>query len=409
MGAFLNSVRSWWPWALSDRSGQQVSSPSSSLVAGAASVSPDLALQISTIWACVELRASVVASLPFFVYESVRGNKELARNSSLYSLLHDSPNARMTPFEFWRAMMLYHDLRGNAYARIDRAANGEAFALWPMSPDQVKQIVMEDGTIVYEYTIDHVTSILSADSVLHIKNLGNGTSGFAKLDFMSTTANEARQAQQVATNLFASGGKGSGLLMIDKLLKEEQRERLRVMFKNIVEGTAPSLHVLEADMKYQQVNIPPESMQLLQSRAHGVEELCRWMGVPPVMVHHSNVTTWGTGVKEIVLGWHKTSIGPLLKNIEQATRKRVFTSRQRTEYVAEFALDALLRGDISERFDLYAKAVQNGLKTRNECRQLENDPPVNGGDELTAQSNLLPILKLGTVVANGGGGANIAQ
>jgi hypothetical protein len=34
---------------------------------------------------------------------------------------------------------------------------------------------------------------------------------------------------------------------------------------------------------------------------------------------------------------------------------------------------------------------------------------VNGGDELTAQSNLLPILKLGTVVASGGGGDNIAQ
>ena len=38
--------------------------------------------------------------------------------------------------------------------------------------------------------------------------------------------------------------------------------------------------------------------------------------------------------------------------------------------------------------------VQNGLKTRNECRQLENDPPIPGGDELTAQINLAPLARV---------------
>ena len=47
--------------------------------------------------------------------------------------------------------------------------------------------------------------------------------------------------------------------------------------------------------------------------------------------------------------------------------------------------------------DLYAKAVQNGLKTRNECRQLENDPPVTGGDQLTTQTNLAPLDMLGKI------------
>ena len=47
--------------------------------------------------------------------------------------------------------------------------------------------------------------------------------------------------------------------------------------------------------------------------------------------------------------------------------------------------------------DIYAKATQNGIKTRNECRQLENDPPIEGGDELTAQSNLAPLRLLGKI------------
>jgi len=39
--------------------------------------------------------------------------------------------------------------------------------------------------------------------------------------------------------------------------------------------------------------------------------------------------------------------------------------------------------------------TQNGLMTRNECRAKENLAPMSGGDELTVQSNLLPLDKLG--------------
>ena len=65
---------------------------------------------------------------------------------------------------------------------------------------------------------------------------------------------------------------------------------------------------------------------------------------------------------------------------------------------AEFSLEGLLRADSEARAKLYASGAQNGWLTRNEIRRLENRPPVDGGDVLTAQSNLLPIDKLGTIV-----------
>lgn len=87
----------------------------------------------------------------------------------------------------------------------------------------------------------------------------------------------------------------------------------------------------------------------------------------------------------------------MLVNIEQALRKRVLTSRQRAKYSVEFGFDALLRSNLKDRMEIYAKAVQNGLKSRNECRQLENDAPIAGGDDLTVQSNLIPISMLGKI------------
>jgi hypothetical protein len=54
-----------------------------------------------------------------------------------------------------------------------------------------------------------------------------------------------------------------------------------------------------------------------------------------------------------------------------------------------------LRGSLKDRLEIGAQAVQNGLMSRNEWRQLENLPPVDGADILTAQVNLMPIDQLG--------------
>jgi HK97 family phage portal protein len=153
--------------------------------------------------------------------------------------------------------------------------------------------------------------------------------------------------------------------------------------------------VLEAGAKYQQLSISAEDQQLLSSRQFGVEEICRWFDVPPSLIHHSNVTTWGSGIAEIVNGFHKFTIRPMLVSIEQAVRKRVMTVKQRATMDCEFNLDALLRGSIAERFEVYSKGTQNGILTRNEARQLENLPPMDGADDLTAQTSLVPLEKLG--------------
>lgn len=388
--------------AIGETQGTQNASPSVSLVSDLANVGVDGALQISTVWGCIDRRATTLASLPFFAYESKNGQRTLARNSRLYDLLHESPNSRMTPFEFWRAMVMNHDLRGNAYARIDRDANGEALAMWPMPADQVEVMVLPDGAMVYKYTYDQDVAIFAAANVLHIKNLGNGTTGLAKLEFMRPATDEAAKSQNAASKLFGAGGKPTGVLMVDNVLSKEQRDKIKESFKGLAEGTTGRLMVLEANMKYQQLSLSPEDQELLNTRKFSVEEICRWFDVPPVLVHHSNVTAWGTGIFEIKDGFYTLSVAPLCKNIEQAVRKRVMTSRQRASMTCEFSMDAMLRASIKDRFEIYAKAVQNGLKTRNEARQLENDPPVTGGDELTVQSNLIPIALLGKTT----GGSN---
>lgn len=399
--AFFTILRSWFRFgggnALAQGPGEQSALPSASLVPGAGVPHVDSAMQISTVWNCIERRANVIASLPLFVYQNqADGQKTLARGTLLYQLLHDSPNARMTPFEFWRAMMMNHDLRGNAYARIDRnAVTGEAVSLWPMPADQVRHTILDDGTGVYEYRIGNDIAVLSEASVLHIKNLGNGTTGLPKLDYMAATVSEAANAQREASNTFANGGKPTGILMVDHLLKQDQRDRLRQNFAELTLGSTDRMYILEADMKYQPLSFTPEQQQLLETRKFSVEEICRWFDVPPVLAHHSNVTTWGSGVKEIISGWHKLSIGPLLVNLNQAVRRCVLTPKQRANLTVEFNHDALLRADLAERYGAYQIGMNTGFIKPNEARQWENLPPVEGGDQLMVQAQMVPITQVG--------------
>jgi len=109
----------------------------------------------------------------------------------------------------------------------------------------------------------------------------------------------------------------------------------------------------------------------------------------------SKSTTWGSGIQQIIEGFYKFRLRPVLSSLEQALELRVLTPAQRKRFTVEFSLDALLRGSLKDRLEIGTKAVQNGLMTRNEWRQLENLPPMDGGEMLTAQSNLVPLPKLG--------------
>ncbi len=378
--------------ALADRDGQQVTVPWST---NARVTSSDTALQVPAVYACSRLIAGVVASLPLMVYRNLgEGQRRVDRSSRLWMVLHDRPNDVMTASDFWQAMILQLMLRGNAYAQIVRDSQGDLVSLWPMASDQMSVFLM-DGKVVYKYKKDGEEFYLNRDNILHIKDIGTGVVGFSKLEFMSASVAEAIDTQRFATANAQAFGKTSGVVTVDHVLKPEQRENIRRSLENFSSGGVSKLMVLEADMKFQSVSLSPEASQLLETRKFSTEEVCRWFGVPPVMIGASGQTTWGSGIAEIMAGFYKLTLNPLLRNIEQALSARVLTPRERIDYTVEFNFDALLRGSIQERYLAYATAVQNGFKTRNEVRQLENDEPMEGGDQLTAQTNLAPLEMLG--------------
>ena len=392
-GQFFSGL---WGGGLSDYSGLQESAPSITLNKEEPYISPEAGMQLSAVWSCINLLSETMATLPVVIYEVKRnGDKIPARDTRLWQVLHN-PNQIMTAHDFWLCMSLNRFLTGNAYALIHRDGTGALIGLTPLaSASGQMEVAVLDGQVIYQYKKDGKYTYFTSDQILHWKGVGNGVVGLSTFDYMRATTNEMKNAQKNASALYGNGNQLTGIVTVDRVVKGQQLIELRNRFRELGAFNGDSwINFLPADMKYQQVAMSAADAQLLETRQFGVEEIGRWFGVPAALINSSSGTS-GASIEQIVESFYRSTIHPLCCSVEQAIMQRVFTAAERAKYVAEFKMSALLRASVSSRYDSYSKALQNGFMTRNEVRKLENLPPVDGADQLTAQSNLWPVNQLG--------------
>ena len=356
-------------------------------------VSEGSVLALSAAWACVNLLAGTIASLPLMVYRTdARGNRVVAKDHPLYRVLHDSPNADQTAMDFWEGGNASLELKGGLHAYIDRIGS-RVVSLTPINNPAVERTAA--GETRYRWVEDGKQREAPASDVFHVRGFMGGMSTISAGCQVFGLASAVNVAAQTT---FANGMRPSGVLTVPGVLKAEQREPLEKAlgdkFVGSVNAGRPML--LEAGVTWQPLTINPEDAQMLQSRAFSVEEVARLFGVPPHMIGHTEKSTsWGTGLEQQTLGFIQFTLRKRLKRIEQAIEKQLLTPADRAAGVTvEFNLEGLLRGDSAGRAAFYQSGLQNGWTTINEVRKLENMVPVAGGDTPRTQMQNVPITLL---------------
>ncbi|RVK61933.1 phage portal protein [Sinorhizobium meliloti] len=370
-------------------------------------VTDDTAMSLSAVWACVNLLAGTIASLPLMVYRTdAQGRRTVARNHALYRVLHDSPNYDQTAVDFWEFANASIELWGNAYARVERSV-GQVSGLHPVAPALVSVRRLGNGDLEYRWTEDGKVYVETDDTMLHIRGFGgNPLGGMSTLHFGRNAFSLARAIDRSAGGMFKNGLRPSGVLTFEKWLSPEQRALSKTELTEQFLGASNAGRplILEGGTKWEQLTISPEDAQMLESRGFSVEEICRIFGVPPFMVGHTQkVTSFGSGLEQQVLGFQKFTLRRRLKRIEQALEKQLLRPEDRAAGITiEFNLEGLLRGDSAARASFYQSGLANGWMTINEVRALENMPPVAGGDVPRMQMQNVPITETTGIGHNGG-------
>jgi HK97 family phage portal protein len=372
-------------------------------------VTVDSALQLSTVWACIKLTAQAVSCLPLSMYEK-RGDDSRTKveSGSLVDVLTDSPNADQTVLEFWETMVGWLLASGNAYAENVTGSGNRLIALQPMMSTHCRPLRTSEGDLVYEVTDRGKTERLPREKVFHLKGFGQGLRnpdlGLSPISYGANSLGSAMAAEEASGKMFANGLMASGVLSSEQVLKPEQRKQLQgIMTEFAGSSRAGKMMILEAGLKFNQMTLNPDDAQMLETRRFSVEDICRWFGLPPIIIGHSaeGQTMWGTGVEQIMISWLTLGIDPLCDRIEARIKKQLIRPTGARRQYAEFNREALLQMDSTAKANFLSQMTQNGLMSRNEGRAKLNLANREGADDLTAQTNLAPLSQLGANASDG--------
>lgn len=350
------------------------------------------ALKLSAVWACVNVLSQDVAKLPLQVYRRLERGKEPARDHPVYRVLHDRGNRQMSAYNLRRTLQAHVVTWGNAYAEIERNRADDVIGLWPLMPDRTKAHRI-DGRKVIVTRVNNEDIALSADRVLHVPGLGfDGLRGYSVINMARRTIGGAVAADKFGAKFFGSGARPGGVIMAERQLSDAARRRLRDAWERKHKGlsNAQRVAVLDEGMQYQDIGVPPEDAQFLETRQWGVEDVARFFRVPPHKVQHLLRSTY-SNIESQAREYVQDTLQAWLVNWEQELNQALFNDGERNQYFAEHNVEGLLRGNSEARSQFYQQAINNGWMTPNEVRERENLNPAHGGDQLFVPLNLMPL------------------
>ena len=344
------------------------------------------AMQTTAVYACVRILAEAVASLPLHVYEyQDDGGKKLVHDHPLYYLLHDEPNPEMTSFVFRETLMSHLLIWGNAYAQIIRDGAGRVLGLYPLLPDKMDVQRDDRGNIYYVYSRnsdenpmfkEYGDIRLKAEDVLHIPGLGfDGLIGYSPIAMAKNAVGMTLACEEYGASFFANGANPGGVLEHPGVLKDPSK--VRESWNSVYRGVnnAHKIAVLEEGMKYQQIGIPPEEAQFLETRKFQINEIARLYRIPPHMIGDLDKSSF-SNIEQQSLEFVKYTLDPWVIRWEQSLQRSLLLPGEKGKYFIKLNVDGLLRGDYQSRMNGYAVGRQNGWFSANDIREMENMNPI---------------------------------
>jgi HK97 family phage portal protein len=358
-------------------------------MAGLAAVSHQAALQVGTVFACARVLMDGVATPELNVYrQSTDGTRDLARDIPEQRLLNRRPNEWQTSFEFRRTMTLHLVLTGNALAVKVLGSDGRVRELIPIMPQHWQ--LHEVGRYDVEYRVYDrwgMIGVFAPDQVLHLSGpQWDGYEGLDAVKLARSAIGLSMAAESTQAALHANGGRPAGILTTDQPTSKDVVQKLRDYWKEFSARNRQGTAILDNGFKYMPLMMTGVDGQHLETRRFQVEEICRAMGVFPIMVGHSDKAATFASTEAFFGASERQTLRPLHTLWKQ--RLDEFVLDGAGPLFCEFDTRYLRQGSTKDRA-VWARAMAElGIYTRNELRQEEGRDPLPGLDTPLTPMNM---------------------
>lgn len=347
------------------------------------------AMQQLVVFNCVRVLAESMGMLPCRLLKQTGRVRLPATEHRLYPLITMAPNSYMTAQEFWEMLVACLCLRGNFYA-YKVMALGNVVEILPLNPDIVTPKLKDDWTVEYVVNFKSGRRTLTQDEIWHVRLFTlDGLNGLNPIAYARQALGLGQAMDAHAAKLFTNGAVASGVLSTSETLTPEAFGRLKEEFQGEHMGTANAYKpmILEQGLDWKPISLTAQDTQFIESKKLTEAQICGLFRVPPHLVASMEKMTLNN-IEHMGMSFVNYSLVPLMTRIEHRIQVGLLNEKDRLTHYAKFNAGALMRGDLKGRYESYGKGIQWGILSPNDCRELEDENPREGGDIYLTPMNM---------------------
>ena len=335
-------------------------------------VSPDVAMRHSAVWACLRLRADLISTLPLDLYRKVGSvQAEVPKPAVLYkpgALLLGGPPVSMD--EWLYASQVDLDRVGNAFGRViefDKAMRPTRIDL--ISADHV-QVRKKGDTYAYFY---HGKEVPIAE-VWHERQfvLPGLPVGLSPIAHAAMSIGQYMTAQDFALSWFSGTQTPKGIMRNTKrALPPDEATIIKERYKATVSSS--DILVTGNDWEFNFAGASQVQSEFIGAQEFSITDLCRFMGAPSDMIDATGGSASITyaNMTQRNLQLLVVNLGPAIKR-----RERALSALSPGDLFTKLNTDALLRMDPLTTATVMASQIRSRLLTPDEARGILNREPL---------------------------------
>lgn len=342
---------------------------------------------------------------------------EPVKGELAYHLMTKPNRTAMTWPEFWRMIVLHHEVAQNAYIYTPRDRLDTIEEYIPIMPGRARMRISAQGNIFYELVaateyeraaLGSAYMIVPEREMIHLRGrLLDGVNGLSNLALGSPNLDLLSAIGRYQTKLFGNDGKQplvfetkEGFANTEhgnaafRRLKEQLREAARR-----ASGSGEAI-LLEAGLTAKPIAINAVDAQSKDSFTQAVMRICGLMDVPPHRIYALESVAYNN-MSSMNRQYVNDCLMPLAFNIETKFRNHSLPQDDWPRYSLQFDRSALMSNDPDTIEKLVKTGMSTGIMEIDEAREImpfRLNPLGQGGQVRTVPVTMALVDRVGNVI-----------
>lgn len=343
------------------------------------SVTPDTAMRHAAVFACVDLIAELMCTLPIDAYR--RDGQGVKREISPTPSILTNPSPTMALEGWLRQDLVAKLIRGNSFGMVQGLTGaGYPSQIEWLEPGRVRltqkgksgpvRVRVDGGQPLDRYPLGPIVHSTAYE-------LPGLPVGLSVVQYAQQSIGLGLSAEEFAARWFGDGAHPSAVLETDQAVTEVDAKIIKERVIKAIRGRREPA-VLGKGLKWNQIQVSPEESQFLDTINANRAVIASFFRLSPEAIgaamHGSSVTYANREQRALDLLVY--ALQPWIVRTE-----RMLTSLLPRPQFVKFNLDGLLRVDAATRWRIHDTAIRVGVHSRDDVRHLEDEPPLPEGQK----------------------------